>query len=70
METVNFYYNINMNICAEEDWVVGFLVENEDCENKEEALDGLHSYREFYGWIDCDVSNTIAELINNYYGVL
>ena len=70
METVNFYYNINMNICAEEDWVVGFLVENEDCENKEEALDGLHSCREFYGWIDCDVSNTIAELINNYYGVL
>ena len=70
METVNFYYNINMNICAEEDWVVGFLVENEDCENKEEALNGLHSCREFYGWIDCDVSNTIAELINNYYGVL
>ena len=70
METVNFYYNINMNICAEEDWVVGFLVEHEDCENKEEALEGLHSCREFYGWIDCDVSNTIAELINNYYGVL
>ena len=69
METINFYYNINMNICAEEDWVVGFLVENEDCENKEEALDGLRSRREFYGWIDCDVSNTIAELINNYYGV-
>ena len=70
METVNFYYNIDMNICAEEDWVVGFLVENEDCENKEEAIYGLHSCREFYGWIDCDVSNTIAELINNYYGVL
>lgn len=70
METVNFYYNININICAEEDWVVGFLVENENCENKEEALEGLHSCREFYGWIDCDVSNTIAELINNYYGVL
>ena len=49
METVNFYYNINMNICAEEDWVVGFLVENEDCENKEEALEGLRSCREFYG---------------------
>ena len=70
METVNFYYNIDMNICAEEDWVVSFLVENEDCESKEEALEGLHSCREFYGWIDCDVSNTIAELINNYYGVL
>ena len=70
MKTVNFYYNIDMNICAEEDWVVGFLVENEDCENKEEAIYGLHSCREFYGWIDCNVSNTIAELINNYYGVL
>lgn len=70
METVNFYYNIHMNICAEEDWVVGFLVENENCEDKKEALEGLRSCREFYGWIDCDVSNTIAELINNYYGVL
>ena len=69
MKTVNFYYNIHMNICAEESWVVDFLAENEDCEDKEEALDGLRSCREFYGWIDCGVSDTIEELVNIHYGV-
>lgn len=66
---MNFYYNIQMGVCAEENWVVGFLVENEDCEDKEEALEGLRSCREFYGWVDCDVSNTIEELISMHYGV-
>ena len=37
--------------------------------NKEEALEGLHTCREFYGWVDCEVSNTIEELINIHYGV-
>ena len=52
METVRFYYNIHMNICAEEKWVADFLVENEDCEDREEALEGLRTCREFYGWVD------------------
>lgn len=69
METMNFYYNTHINICAEEKWVVDFLVENEECEDKEEALEGLRSRREFYGWIDCIVSDTIEELINIHYGV-
>jgi hypothetical protein len=69
MKTVNFYYNTHINICAEESWVVDFLVENEECENKEEALEGLRSCREFYGWIDCIVSDTIEELVNIHYGV-
>ena len=69
METVRFYYNIHMNICAEESWVTDFLVENEDCEDKEEALESLRRCREFYGWIDCEVSNTIEELVNIHYGV-
>lgn len=69
METIKFYYNIYMNICAEESWVTDFLVENEDCEDKEEALMGLRSCREFYGWMDCTVSNTIEELVNIHYGV-
>lgn len=69
METVRFYYNIHMNICAEESWVIDFLVENEDCEDKEEALESLRGCREFYGWIDCTVSDTIEELVNIHYGV-
>lgn len=69
METVRFYYNICMNICGEESWVVDFLVENEDCEDKEEALESLRTCREFYGWIECTVSDTIEELVNIHYGV-
>lgn len=70
METrMNFYYNFQMNVCAEENWVVDFLVENEDCEDREEALEGLRVCREFYGWCDCEVSNTIEELISNHYGM-
>jgi hypothetical protein len=69
MESMRFYYNIHMNVCAEENWVVDFLVENEDCEDREEALEGLRVCREFYGWSDCEVSNTIEELISMHYGV-
>jgi hypothetical protein len=66
---MNFYYNIQINVCAEENWVVDYLIENGYCENKEEALQGLRSCREFYGWVDCEVSNTIEELISVHYGV-
>lgn len=68
-ECVNFYYNVQMGVCAEKNWVVDFLVESEYCEDREEALAGLETCREFYGWIDCEVSNTIEELINIHYGV-
>jgi hypothetical protein len=67
---MNFYYNIQMGVCAEENWVVDFLVENEDCEDKEEALVGLRNCREFCGWIDCEVSNTIYEQVGMLYGVI
>lgn len=67
---MNFYYNTQMGVCAEENWVVDFLVENEDCEDKEEALEGLRTCREFCGWIDCEVSNTIYEQVGMYYGVI
>lgn len=61
---MNFYYNIQMNVCAEENWVVDFLVENEDCEDREEALESLRTCREFRGWFGCEVSNTIEELFS------
>jgi hypothetical protein len=58
-----------MGVCAEESWVVDYLIVNGYCEDKEEALESLRTYRGFYGWIDCEVSNTIEELINEHYGV-
>ncbi len=66
---MNFYYNLGTNVCAEEKWVVEYLVINGEVETEEEALTGLHSCREFHGWIDCEVSNTINELINEHYGM-
>jgi uroporphyrinogen-III decarboxylase len=39
--------------------VVERLVEDED-----EALDELHSRREFYGWFECDVANSIADKLD------
>lgn len=67
---MNFYYNVQINVCAEENWVVDYLIENGYCKTKEEAINDLHTRRDFYGWFDCEVSNTIEELINIHYGMV
>lgn len=67
---MNFYYNIQINVCAEENWVANYLVENGYCETEEEAIANLHTCHDFGGWFDCEVSNTIEELINEHYGVI
>ena len=66
---MRFYYNAGMNLCVDENWLVWYLIDNEIVEDEDEALDELHSRREFYGWVDCEVSNTIEELISVHYGV-
>lgn len=58
---MNFYYNMGMNLCADENWVIEYLVINGIVENEDEALRGLRSCREFHGWFDCEVSNSIAD---------
>lgn len=70
METVRFYYNIHMNICAEESWVVAYLIENTDCEEETTIIQELRGRREFYGWFECEVSNTIYEQVGMYYGMV
>lgn len=67
---MNFYYNIQIDVCAEENWVVDYLIENGYCETEEEAIHNLRTCRHFGGWFDCEVSNTIEELINEHYGVV
>ena len=67
---MNFYYNFEINVCAEEKWVVEYLIENEYFESEEEALEALHTRRNCEGWVDCEVSNTIEELVNEHYGVV
>lgn len=67
---MNFYYHLDENICAEEKWVAEYLVNNGEVETEEEAIIGLHSCREFCGWFDCEVSNTIYEQVGMYYGMV
>lgn len=67
---MNFYYHLGENICAEENWVAEYLVNNGEVETEEEAIIGLHSCREFCGWFDCEVSNTIYEQVGMYYGMV
>ena len=67
---MNFYYHLGENICAEESWAVAYLIENTDCEEEATIIQELRSRREFYGWIECEVSNTIYEQVGMYYGVV
>ena len=58
---MKFYHNKNINVTAEESWVVDYLIESGQVENREEAVDELQGMREFCGWYECEVSNTIEE---------
>ena len=58
---MKFYYNMDINCCAEETWVSDYLYNNGMADSKEEAIEALYTRREFYGWFECDVSDTIAE---------
>lgn len=58
---MRFYYNAGMNLCVDENWLVWYLIDNEIVEDEDEALDELHSRREFCGWFECDVANSIAD---------
>ena len=58
---MRFYYNPGMNLCVDENWLVWYLIDNEIVENEDEALDGLRGCREFNGWFECDVANSIAD---------
>lgn len=58
---MRFYFNDQINVCAEEPWVIDYLVENGFCENEAEAIEELHTRRYFGGWFDCEVSPAIEE---------
>ena len=70
MNELRFYFNDQIDVCAEEKWVVDYLIENGYCETEEEAINNLRTHRNFGGWFDCEVSDTIEELISVHYGVV
>lgn len=58
---MRFYHNNNINVTAEESWVVDYLMESGQAKSREEAVEDLRGFREHCGWYDCEVSNTIEE---------
>ena len=60
---MKFYHNNNINVTAEESWVVDYLYQSGQAESREEAVEGLRGMREFCGWYECEVSNTIEEAL-------
>lgn len=58
---MRFYFNSDLNLCAEENWVVGYLVYGDEVKTREEALEGLRTKWVFCGWSECQVSNSIEE---------
>lgn len=62
---MQFYYNADLNLCAERKWVIDYLFYGGLVESREEAQEGLDTCREFEGWYDCEVSDTIAEAMGD-----
>lgn len=57
---MRFFYNCDLNICGDMEWVINFL--KETCGYKvEEIIEGLNWNREFEGWYECEVSRTISD---------
>ena len=60
---MKFYHNNNINTTAEESWVADYLYVSGQVESREEAIEELQGKREFCGWYECGVSNTIEEAL-------
>ena len=58
---MKFYHNNNINTTAEEKWVADYLYMSGQVDSREEAVKKLQSKREFCGWYECEVSDTIEE---------
>ena len=58
---MKFYHNNNINATAEEKWVADYLYMSGQVDSREEAVKELQSKREFCGWYECEVSDTIEE---------
>ena len=60
---MKFYHNNGLNLTAEESWVADYLYMSGQVDSREEAIEELRVKREFCGWYECEVSNTIEEAL-------
>ena len=66
---MKFYHNCGLNCTADEDWIIDYLIESGQAENRAEAREELQSKREHCGWHECEVSNTIEEALRYEIGI-
>lgn len=52
---MNYYYNCDLGICADETWVVDYLVIGGSYDNRAKAREDLQTQRETYGWVSCQL---------------
>lgn len=60
---MRFYFNVDENGCMTEDELIEYLCEITGWEPGD-IREKLHSYREYYGWYECEVSSAIKEKFN------
>jgi hypothetical protein len=63
---IRFYFNIGLNLCADENWLIEYLRKYEDqfaLYSEEEIREELRTCHEVCGWYECEVSNTIEEAL-------
>ena len=62
-----FYFNIKLNLCATETWVVDYIYINDNKNNmsKEDIRIALHYNKEFPDWYECNVSDDIFDKMYN-----
>ena len=58
-----FYFNLESNTCATENWVVDYLFYMGVEDSRERIREELHSKREFFGWYECEVSDDIYKVM-------
>lgn len=61
---MNFYFNIDENMCADEQWVANYLYEMYPERTVEEHLEGLHTRRIWGGWYSCAISPIVWETLD------
>ena len=57
---MRFYFNVDENTCMDEDSLISYLNDLYG-DSKEDIKEELHSCREYFGWYECEVSDTIKE---------
>lgn len=57
---MKFYFNEDENTCMDEDSLISYLNDLYG-DSKEDIREELHSRGDYYGWYECEVSDTIKE---------